>query len=140
MWIWEDGKQPRVNKRDGLAFVPFPRVYEKCRPTQLKDSVAYKPLSREKPRTSDAGDKRKRQTTGSRNQQTTRKYSGYPLELIKSKTFNCNICSSRTAVQLWTDMRHSQENKPKQRHLNNSIVVSSGDKSRTSWIHKKKRN
>ena len=73
MWIWEDGKQPRVNKRDGLAFVPFPRVYEKCRPTQLKDSVAYKPLSREKPRTSDAGDKRKRQTTGSSNQQTTRK-------------------------------------------------------------------
>ena len=51
-WIREDGKEPRVIKHDGLAFVPDPRVYGKCRPAALKDFVAYKHLSRAKPRVS----------------------------------------------------------------------------------------
>ena len=52
-WVREDGKQPRVIRHDGLAFVPDPRVYGKCRPAQLKDFVAYKHLPRAKPRISD---------------------------------------------------------------------------------------
>ena len=47
-WVREDGKQPRVIRHDGLAFVPDPRVYGKCRPAQLKDFVAYKHLPRAK--------------------------------------------------------------------------------------------
>ena len=46
----EDGKQPRVIRHDGLAFMPDPRVYGKCRPAALKDFVAYKHLPRAKPR------------------------------------------------------------------------------------------
>ena len=49
-WIREDGKQPRVIRHDGLAFIPDPRVYGKCRPAALKDFVAYKHLPRAKPR------------------------------------------------------------------------------------------
>ena len=49
-WVREDGKQPRVIRHDGLAFVPDPRVYGKCRPAQLKDFVAYKHLPRAKSR------------------------------------------------------------------------------------------
>ena len=49
-WVREDGKQPRVIRHDGLAFVPDPRVYGKCRPAALKDFVAYKHLPRAKPR------------------------------------------------------------------------------------------
>ena len=41
-WIQEDGKQPRVIRHDGLAFVPDPSIYGNCRPAQLKDFVAYK--------------------------------------------------------------------------------------------------
>ena len=47
-WMREDGKQPRVIRHDGLAFVPDPRVYGKCRPAALKDFVAYKFLPRAK--------------------------------------------------------------------------------------------
>ena len=54
-WVREDGKQPRVIRHDGLAFVPNPRIYGKCRPAQLKDFVAYKHLPRAKPRISAAG-------------------------------------------------------------------------------------
>ena len=39
-WVREDGKQPRVIRHDGLAFVLDPRIYGKCRPAQLKDFVA----------------------------------------------------------------------------------------------------
>ena len=53
-WVREDGKQPRVIKHDGLAFVPVPRIYGKCRPAQLKNYVAYKHLPRAKPRISAA--------------------------------------------------------------------------------------
>ena len=49
-WVREDGKQPRVIRHDGLAFVPDPRVYGKCRPAAPKDFVAYKHLPRAKPR------------------------------------------------------------------------------------------
>ena len=49
-WVREDGKQPRVIRHDGLAFVPDPRVYGKCRPAALKYFVAYKHLPRAKPR------------------------------------------------------------------------------------------
>ena len=49
-WVREDGKQPRVIRHDGLAFVPDPRVYGKCRPAVLKDFVAYKHLPQAKPR------------------------------------------------------------------------------------------
>ena len=49
-WVREDGKQSRVIRHDGLAFVPDPRVYGKCRPAALKDFVAYKHLHRAKPR------------------------------------------------------------------------------------------
>ena len=48
--VREDGKQPRVIRHDGLAFVPDPRVYGKSRPAALKDFVAYKHLPRAKPR------------------------------------------------------------------------------------------
>ena len=51
-WIREDGKQARVVRHDGLAFIPDPRVYGKCRPAALKDFVAYKHLPRAKPRVS----------------------------------------------------------------------------------------
>ena len=51
-WVWEDGKQPRVIRHNGLAFVLDPRVYAKCRPEALKDFVAYKYLPRAKPRVS----------------------------------------------------------------------------------------
>ena len=51
-WIREDGKQPRVVRHDGVAFIPDPRVYGKCRPAALKDYVAYKHLPRAKPRVS----------------------------------------------------------------------------------------
>ena len=54
-WVREDGKQPRVIRHDGLAFVPDPRIYGKCRPAQLKNYVAYKHLPRAKPRISAAG-------------------------------------------------------------------------------------
>ena len=50
VWVREDGKQPRVIRHDGLAFVPDPRVYGKCRPAQLKDFLAYKHLPRAKSR------------------------------------------------------------------------------------------
>ena len=51
-WIREDGKQPRVIRHDGLAFIPDPRVYGKNRPAALKDFVAYKHLPRAKPHVS----------------------------------------------------------------------------------------
>ena len=51
-WIREDGKQARVVRHDGLAFIPDPRVYGKCRPAAQKDFVAYKHLPRAKPRVS----------------------------------------------------------------------------------------
>ena len=51
-WIREDGKQPRVIRHDGLAFIPHPRVYGRCRPAALKDFVAYKHLPRAKPHVS----------------------------------------------------------------------------------------
>ena len=51
-WIREDGKQPRVVRHDGLAFIPDPRVYGKCRPAALKDFVTYKHLPHAKPRVS----------------------------------------------------------------------------------------
>ena len=51
-WIREDGKQPRVIRHDGLALIPDPRVYGKCRPAALKDFVAYKHLPRAKPHVS----------------------------------------------------------------------------------------
>ena len=51
-WVREDGKQPRVIRHDGIAFVPDPRVYGKCRPAALRDFVAYNHLPRAKPRVS----------------------------------------------------------------------------------------
>ena len=71
-WVWEDGKQPRVIRHDGLVFVPDPRVYGKCRPAQLKKFVAYKHLPRAKTRISD---KEVKQTkpTGSKIQKQTPK-------------------------------------------------------------------
>ena len=48
-WIREDGKQPHVFRHDGLAFVPDPRVYGKCRPVVPKGFAAYKHLPRAKP-------------------------------------------------------------------------------------------
>ena len=71
-WVREDGKQPMVIRHDGLAFVPDPRVYDKCGPAQLKDFVAYNYLPRSKPRISD---KEVKQTkpTGSKIQKQTPK-------------------------------------------------------------------
>ena len=46
-WIREDGKQPRVIRHDGLALIPDPRVYGKCRPAAPKDFVAYKHFKRQ---------------------------------------------------------------------------------------------
>ena len=51
-WVCEAGKQARVIRHDGLAFVPDPRVYGKCRPAALKNFVSYKHLPRAKPRVS----------------------------------------------------------------------------------------
>ena len=64
-WVREDGKQPRVIRHDGLAFVPDPRVYGKCRPAQLKDFVAYKHLPRAKSRILDK-DINQNEPTGSK--------------------------------------------------------------------------
>ena len=36
------GKQPRLLRNLGFAFVPNPKMYGNCRPTQLNDLVAYK--------------------------------------------------------------------------------------------------
>ena len=84
-WVREDGKQPRVIRHDGLAFVPDPRVYGKCRPTQLKDFVAYKHLPRAKPRISD---KEVKQTkpTGSKIQKQTPKVPENPARKSSTPT------------------------------------------------------
>ena len=71
-WVREDGKQPRVIRHDGLAFVPDPRVYGKCRPAQLKDFVAYKHLPRAKPRISDKEAKQTKPTGSKITKQTSK--------------------------------------------------------------------
>ena len=63
-------KATEGNKYDGLAFVPDPRVFGKCRPVQLNDFVADKPLPRAKPCVSAAGDNKKQRKRVSSSQAT----------------------------------------------------------------------
>ena len=40
-WVQTFGKQPRLLRNSGTAFVPNPVIYGPCRPSRLSDYVAY---------------------------------------------------------------------------------------------------
>ena len=42
VWVQSFGKQPRLLRNSGTAFVPNPVIYGPCRPSRLSDYVAYK--------------------------------------------------------------------------------------------------
>ena len=48
-WVQTFGKQPRLSRNSGAAFVPNPLIYGPCRPSQLSDYVAYKSARRTGP-------------------------------------------------------------------------------------------
>ena len=41
-WAQTFGKQPRLLRNSGAAFLPSPSIYGPCRPSRLSDYVAYK--------------------------------------------------------------------------------------------------
>ena len=41
-WVQSFGKQPRLLRNCGVAFVPNPLIYGPCRPSRFSDYVAYK--------------------------------------------------------------------------------------------------
>ena len=45
-WVQTFGKQPRLLKNSGTAFVPNPVIYGPCSPSRLSDFVAYKSARR----------------------------------------------------------------------------------------------
>ena len=45
-WVQEFGKQPRLLRNNGFAFVPNPLIYGPCRHSRLSDYVAYKSARR----------------------------------------------------------------------------------------------
>ena len=48
-WVQTFGKQPRLLRHSGAAFVPNPLIYEPCRPSRLSDYVSYKSARRSGP-------------------------------------------------------------------------------------------
>ena len=48
-WIQTTGKQPRLLRNSGFAFLPDPLSYGPCRPFRLSDYVAYKSARRTGP-------------------------------------------------------------------------------------------
>ena len=48
-WVQSFGKQPRLLRNSGTAFVPNPVIYGPCRPSRLSDYVAYKSARRTGP-------------------------------------------------------------------------------------------
>ena len=42
-WVQNSGKQPRLLRHSGFAFMPNTLIYGPCRPIRLSDYVAYKP-------------------------------------------------------------------------------------------------
>ena len=48
-WVQTFGKQPRLLRNSGVAFVPNPLIYRPCRPSRLKDYVAYESTRRSGP-------------------------------------------------------------------------------------------
>ena len=48
-WFQKFGKQPRLLRNSGAAFVPNPLIYGPCRPSRLSDYVAYKSARRSGP-------------------------------------------------------------------------------------------
>ena len=42
-WVQKSGKQPRLLRHSGFAFMPNTLIYGPCRPVRLSDYVAYKP-------------------------------------------------------------------------------------------------
>ena len=48
-WVQTFGKQPRLLRNSGVAFVPNPLIYGPCRPSRLSFYVAYKSARRSGP-------------------------------------------------------------------------------------------
>ena len=48
-WVQTFGKQPRLLRNSGTAFVPNPVIYGPCRPSRLSDYVGYKSRRRTGP-------------------------------------------------------------------------------------------
>ena len=48
-WVQTFGKQPRLLRNSGAAFVPSPLIYGPCRPSRFSDYVAYKSARRSGP-------------------------------------------------------------------------------------------
>ena len=48
-WVPTKGKQPRLLRNSGLAFVPNPPKHGPCRPSRRKEYVVYKPARRTGP-------------------------------------------------------------------------------------------
>ena len=48
-WVQTFGKQPRLLRNSGTAFVPNPLIYGPCRPSRLSNYVAYKSARRTGP-------------------------------------------------------------------------------------------
>ena len=48
-WVQSFGKQPRLLRNSGTAFVPNPVIYGPCRPSPLSNNVAYKSARRTGP-------------------------------------------------------------------------------------------
>ena len=48
-WVQNSGKQPRLLRNSGVAFVPNLLIYGPCRPSRLSDYVAYKSTRRSGP-------------------------------------------------------------------------------------------
>ena len=48
-WVQSFGKQPRLLRNSGAAFVPNPVIYGPCRPSRLSYYVAYKSARRTGP-------------------------------------------------------------------------------------------
>ena len=48
-WVQSFGKQPRLLRNCGVAFVPTPLIYGPCRPSRFSDNVAYKSARRSRP-------------------------------------------------------------------------------------------
>ena len=87
-WIRVDGLQPRLFRRDGLAFVPDPTVSAKYIAPHIKGFAAYRHLQRAKTRVSAAVQKSKRQTTGWSNQHKTEDSHYFSPSQDLSKTVN----------------------------------------------------
>ena len=120
-WIREDGKQPRVVRHDGLAFIPDPRLYGKSRPAALNDFVAYKHLPRANPRVS--GKKTTKPLSATEDTQVTIKPKRSPPKTIQDvlqqplnrKTWDHKSCSVPSTTNRSSHHAQSKNPKPQQR-------------------------